>query len=42
MTGQVTIDKVAAAAREAGLQGELIQSNLSNADEQRLREMYAH
>jgi uncharacterized membrane protein len=40
LTGQVTVDKVAAAARDAGLHGELIQSNLSNADEAKLKEAY--
>lgn len=42
LTGQVTVDKVAAAAKQAGLQGELIQSNLSSADEAKLKEAYAH
>ncbi len=40
LTGQVTWDKVAAAAKEAGVHGELIQSNLSNEAEARLREGY--
>src|SRR5262245_66176420 len=40
LTGQVTTDKVVAAAKEAGLHGELIQSNLSNADEAKLKEAY--
>jgi uncharacterized membrane protein len=42
LTGQVTTDKVAAAAKEAGLHGELIQSNLSNEAEAKLKEAYAH
>jgi uncharacterized membrane protein len=42
LTGQVTRDKVAAAAKEAGLQAELIQSNLSNAEEEKLKQAYAH
>ncbi len=40
LTGQVTWDKVAAAAKEAGVHGELIQSNLSNEAEAKLREGY--
>jgi uncharacterized membrane protein len=40
LTGQVTWDKVAAAAKEAGIHGELIQSNLSNEAEAKLRESY--
>ena len=40
LTGQVTWDKVAAAAKEAGVSGELIQSNLSNEAEAKLREGY--
>jgi uncharacterized membrane protein len=40
LTGQVTVDKVAAAAKQAGLHGELIQSNLSEADEAKLKEGY--
>ena len=42
LTGQVTRDKVAAAAKEAGLQAELIQSNLSSAEEEKLKQAYAH
>lgn len=42
LTGQVTTDKVAAAAKEAGLHGELIQSNLSHEAEAKLKEAYAH
>ena len=42
LTGQVTTDKVVAATKEAGLQGELIQSNLSNEAEAKLKEAYAH
>jgi uncharacterized membrane protein len=42
LTGQVTWDKVAAAAKEAGVSGELIQSNLSNEEEAKLREGYGH
>ena len=38
LTGQVTWDKVIAAAKEAGVFGELIQSNLSNEAEAPLRE----
>jgi uncharacterized membrane protein len=41
LTGQVTADKVAAAAREAGIHGELIQSNLTNEQEAKLREVFA-
>jgi uncharacterized membrane protein len=41
LTGQVTIDKVVDAAKQAGLQGELIQSNLSVAEETKLKEAYA-
>src|SRR5262249_40112400 len=40
LTGQVTVDKVAAAAKEANLHGELIQSNLSAAEEAKLKEAY--
>ena len=40
LTGQVTVDKVAAAAKQAGIHGELIQSNLSNAEEAKLKEAY--
>jgi uncharacterized membrane protein len=40
LTGQVTWDKVSAAAKEAGISGELIQSNLSNEAEAKLREGY--
>ena len=42
LTGQVTWDKVAAAAKEAGVFGELIQSNLSNEAEAKLREGYGN
>jgi uncharacterized membrane protein len=42
LTGQVTVDKVAAAAKQAGLHGELIQSNLSSAEEAKLKEAYAN
>jgi uncharacterized membrane protein len=42
LTGQVTPDKVAAALKEAGLHPELIQSNLSNAAEAKLKELYAN
>jgi uncharacterized membrane protein len=42
LTGEVTTDKVAAAAKEAGLHGELIQSNLSAADETKLKEAYGN
>jgi uncharacterized membrane protein len=42
LTGQVTWDKVAAAAKEAGVSGELIQSNLSNEEEAKLREGYGN
>jgi uncharacterized membrane protein len=42
LTGQVTWDKVIAAAREAGVFGELIQSNLSNEAEAKLREGYGN
>jgi uncharacterized membrane protein len=42
LTGQVTWDKVVAAAKEAGVSGELIQSNLSNEAEAKLREGYGH
>jgi uncharacterized membrane protein len=41
LTGEVTRDKVAAAVREAGLHPELIQSNLSLAEEKQLKETYA-
>jgi uncharacterized membrane protein len=41
LTGEVTRDKVAEAVKEAGLQGELIQSNLSVAEETKLKEAYA-
>ena len=40
LTGQVTWDKVIAAAKEAGVFGELIQSNLSTEAEAKLRESY--
>ena len=40
LTGQVTWDKVLAAAREAGVSGELIHSNLSNEAEAKLKEGY--
>jgi uncharacterized membrane protein len=40
LTGEVTRDKVAEATKQAGLQGELIQSNLSSADEAKLKEAY--
>ncbi len=40
LTGEVTRDKVSAAVKEAGLQGELIQSNLSGAEEAKLKEAY--
>jgi uncharacterized membrane protein len=42
LTGQVTWDKVAAAAKEAGVSGELIQSNLSNEQEAKLKEGYGN
>jgi uncharacterized membrane protein len=42
LTGQVTWDKVAEAAKAAGVSGELIQSNLSNEEEAKLREGYGH
>jgi uncharacterized membrane protein len=42
LTGQVTWDKVVAAAKEAGVFGELIQSNLSNEAEAKLREGYGN
>jgi uncharacterized membrane protein len=42
LTGQVTWDKVVAAAKEAGIHGELIQSNLSNEAEAKLKEGYGH
>jgi uncharacterized membrane protein len=42
LTGQVTWDKVADAAKAAGVHGELIQSNLSNEAEAKLREGYGN
>jgi uncharacterized membrane protein len=42
LTGQVTWDKVVEAAREAGVHGELIQSNLSNEAEAKLKEGYGN
>jgi uncharacterized membrane protein len=40
LTGQVTWDKVVAAAQKAGITGELIHSNLSNEAEARLKESF--
>jgi len=40
LTGQVTWDKVAAAAKVAGVGGEVIHSNLTNEAEAKLREDY--
>jgi uncharacterized membrane protein len=40
LTGQVTWDKVVAAAQSAGITGELIHSNLSNEAEAKLKESF--
>jgi uncharacterized membrane protein len=40
LTGQVTWDKVAEAAKQAGVKGELIHSNLTHEAENKLREDY--